>query len=112
MTDEYDFSLMPIVPSKNNIPVRLTEERWGHIESRHPEMRHHKAEVLETIAEPDFIQQGDFGVLLAARRYPHTALTSKYVMVAYRELGQTDGFVLTAYLSSRPASRRPILWKR
>ena len=103
---------MPLVPSKNNIPVRLTDERWGHIESRHPEMRHHKAEVLETIEEPDFIQQGDFDVLLAARRYPRTVLTSKYVMVAYREIGQADGFVLTAYLSSRPAARRLILWKR
>ncbi len=75
-------------------------------------MKKHRAEVLETIAEPDVIQQGDFGVLLAARLYPRTALTSKYVIVAYRERGETDGFVLTAYLTSRPTSRRRILWKR
>ena len=103
---------MRIVLSKNFIPIRLTDERWAHIESRHPEMQRHNMQVLDTIEEPDFVQEGDFGVLLAVRFYPRTALTSKYIMVAYRELGEADGFVLTAYLSSRPSTRRRILWKR
>ena len=63
-------------------------------------MRRHKTHVLETIGEPDFIQEGDFGLLLAVRAYLRTALTSQYVMVAYRECRETDGFILTASLSS------------
>ena len=98
--------------SKNNVPIRLPEERWHHIVNRHPEMRKHQGEVLDTVEEPDFIQEGDFGVLLAARFYSRTTLTSKYVMVAYRELGEQDGFVLTAYLTNRPALRRRVVWKR
>ena len=62
-----EFSNWQIVRSRNNVPVRLTDERWHHIEARHPEMRDHKTQVLETIEEPDLIQEGDFGVLLAIR---------------------------------------------
>jgi len=103
---------MELVSSKNNVPVRLTDERWGHIESNHPEMQVHRAQVLETIGEPDFVQEGDFGVLLAVRQYHQAPLAGKYVLVAYRELSETDGFVLTAYLTRRPSPRRRILWQR
>jgi len=52
---------MLIVLSRNGVPVRLTEERWQHIVHRHPEMDDQRERVLETVAEPDMIQQGDFG---------------------------------------------------
>ncbi len=103
---------MEVVSTQNNVPVRLTDERWRHIESNHPEMQVHRARVLETIEEPDFVQEGDFGVLLAVRQYHQAPLAGKYVLVAYRELAETDGFVLTAYLTRRPSSRRRVLWQR
>lgn len=68
--------------------------------------------VVETVAEPDIIQHGDTGELLAIRYYPQTPLTSKFLVVVYREVSPTDGFVLTAYLTSRPATGRMIVWKR
>lgn len=34
------------------------------------------------------------------------------MVVAYREVSLEDGFVLTAYLTSRPSVRRIMLWKR
>ena len=58
------------------------------------------------------IQKGDFGELLAIRFYPETPLTSKFLVVAYQEVSAEDGFILTAYLTSRPSLRREILWKR
>ena len=103
---------MLVAMSKNDVPIRLPEERWQHVVSRHPEMWEHQEEVLDTVEEPDFIQEGDFGVSLAARFYSRTALTSKYVMVAYRELGEEDGFVLTAYLTNGPTLRRRVIWER
>jgi len=103
---------MLIVRSHNGVPVRLTEERWQHIVRRHPEMSNQRELVLETLAEPDMIQQGDFGELLAIRFYPETPLTSKFLVVAYREVSPGDGFILTAYLTSRPSARRVTIWKR
>jgi hypothetical protein len=43
---------MLIVRSRNGVPVRLTDERWLHIISRHPEMRELRDRVLETLASP------------------------------------------------------------
>jgi hypothetical protein len=103
---------MLIVRSHINVPVRLTDERWRHIVQRHPEMDDQGEHVLETVTEPDLIQQGDFGELLAIRFYGSTRLTSKYLVVAYREASSGDGFVLTGYLTSRPSSRRAVIWKR
>ena len=105
-------TVMVIVRSHNGVPVRLTEERWRHIIRRHPEMDSLREKVLETVSEPEIIQQGDFGELLTIRFYPLTPLTGKNVVVVYREISSEDGFVLTAYLANRPSARRLIIWKR
>ncbi len=62
-------------------------------------METQRARVLQTVSAPDAIQKGDFGELLALRFYSQTPLTQKHLIVAYRELGETDGFILTAYLA-------------
>jgi len=103
---------MLIVHSHNGVPVRLTEERWQHIVHRHPDMETQRERVLETLTEPDMIQEGDFGTLLAVRLYAQTPLTRKYLVVVYRESSSADGFVLTAYLASQLSARRDTLWKR
>ncbi len=103
---------MLIVRSHNHVLIRLTAERWQHIVRCHPEMEHQYERILETVAEPDLIQQGDFGESLAIRFYPETPLTSKFLVVVYREINPEDGFVLTAYLTNRPSTRRITIWKR
>jgi hypothetical protein len=103
---------MLIICSQNGVPVRLTTERWQHIMQRHPEMAEQRERVLETVTEPDLIQQGDYGELLAIRFCPQTPLTSKYLVVVYREVNRNDGFILTAYFTSRPSGKRITLWKR
>jgi hypothetical protein len=69
-------------------------------------------QVLETMTDPDTVQAGDAGELLAIRWYAATPLTSKFLVAAYREVSPTDGFVVTAYLTRRPSERRTTLWKR
>lgn len=103
---------MIIVYSHNGAPVRLTQERWDHILRRHPEMTNQRDLVLETLSNPEFIQQGDLDTLLAIRLYERSPLTRKYLVVVYREINQTDGFVLTAYFTSSPSRRRMTIWKR
>jgi hypothetical protein len=68
--------------------------------------------VLEALSEPDMVQKGDFGELLAVRLYPETSLGEKYVVAVYREISAEDGFIMTAYLARRPSSRRETLWSR
>jgi hypothetical protein len=68
--------------------------------------------VLETVAEPGVVYQGDEGALLAVRRYPTTPLDEKFLVVVYRELSTTDGFIVTAHFTNRPARGREVVWKR
>jgi hypothetical protein len=88
---------MIVIYSRNQVPIRLTQKRWEHILRRHPEMANQKDRVLETLSDPDLIQQGDLGTLLAIRLYAQSPLTRKHLVVVYKELNGTDGFVLTAY---------------
>jgi hypothetical protein len=103
---------MKIVFSKHGVPIRLTEERMGHISRRHPEMRGQEDKILATLAEPDLVQEGDAGTRIALKHYPSSPLTEKFCAVVYREVSEADGFVLTAYFCSRYAAGRRMLWKR
>jgi len=102
---------MLIVKSIDGLSIRLTEERWDHIRNRHPEMEGLRASILETVSDPELIQQGDYGELLAIRFYPRTPLTRKYLVVVYKKISADDGFILTSYLAARPSSRRITIWK-
>lgn len=68
--------------------------------------------IAATLEDPDLVQAGDYGAHVAIRLFPKTTLTSKHVVVVYRETSEADGFVITAYLTSRPAEWRETLWKR
>ena len=71
-----------------------------------------KEHVLETVTAPDLIQEGDFGELIAIRFFKSTPLTSKHLVVIYKETGDADGFLITAYFSAKPSGRRKTVWKR
>jgi hypothetical protein len=95
------------VISKNGVPIRLTDERWIHIAEEHAELAGYRLEVLVTIRDPERIVAGNAGELLATR----TQQDGKLLVVVYREL-VSDGFVITAFLTRRPASlnRRRQIW--
>lgn len=103
---------MLITHSVDGAPIRLTVERWEHICRRHPDLQTQRGHVIETIRNPAEVLEGDFGVTLAARFYRHTPLTSKYLVVAYKEVSPTDGFVMTAYFARRLPAWRRRLWKQ
>jgi len=66
-------------------------------------------DVLETVRSPIRVQLGDSGELLAISYNP---VSSKFLVVAYRELSSSDGFILTAYLARRLSLRRTTIWMR
>lgn len=65
--------------------------------------------VLEAIANAGHVLEGNAGELLAVRRLD----SSKALVVAYRDVDLHDGFVITAFVTSRIAAlfkRRRQLW--
>ena len=102
---------MKIAFSVNGVPIRMTEKQLKHIHDNHPEMKTEEDNALETLNDPDLVQQGDAGSLLAIKKFDKTPVTNnKHSNLAYKEISQTDGFVLTAFYSSKLRNRK-IIWK-
>lgn len=96
---------MEIAYSVNNVPIRLTEERWEHIVSNKPYMEAYRDIMLETVEQPTWILRGYAGSLVAVRALArHT-----YLHVVYKELHQNDGFIITAFIA-RKYNRKMIIW--
>lgn len=93
-------------------PFRLTAERVRHIERRHPKMKGQETSILEAVSLPDAVREGDSGTLIAVKHYPKTPLSEKFCAVVHKELGLADGFIVTAYFTTKPAEWRETKWKR
>lgn len=99
------------IKSKNNIKIRLTDERWRHITEEHSELAGYYFDVLETITDPDYIYKGIQDELLAVKEI----ITEKYLVVIYREIIElNDGFIITAFFTKRKKhfERRKLIWKK
>ena len=93
--------------SIDGIAIRLTEERWFHIVENHDDLAGYYDEVLEVIADPELVIPGYGGSVIAVRSYGRR----RYLFVVYRQVSSADGFVITAYFSTK-INRRKALWKR
>ena len=93
--------------SVNGVPIRLTEERWEHILDRKPNMASFSETVLDAIEDPEYILLGHKGTLIAVIHLGEQS----YLNVVYRELSQTDGFIITARIEPE-LHRSKIIWRR
>ena len=84
----------------------MTDERWRHIVENRDEMAGYRDDCLKAVEEPDLILRGYRGALIAVKGYGRR----RYLAVVYRELSIKDGFVISAYFTSR-INRRAIVWK-
>lgn len=100
---------MNMAYSKNNVFIRLTEERWFHIVENHDDLAGKVTEVLETVAEPDIIVRGIKKELLAAKK-----VNTKWLVVVYKEIDNKDGFIVTAFTTSRSQylMKKEIIWTK
>lgn len=98
---------MDVALSINGIPIRLTAERWFHIVENHDDLAGYYDDVLDTVADPDLVLRGYRGALIAARGYGR----KRYLTVVYREVSQDDGFIITAYFTSK-IDRKKAIWRR
>lgn len=101
---------MDVIKSKNDVPIRLPEERWFHITEEQSEMAGYYFEVLEAVAQPEAIYEGKAGECLAVREVEK----DKYIVVIYKEVSSKDGFIISAFLTKRKRQleRRRRLWPR
>jgi len=96
------------VTSRNGIPIRLTAERWSHIVEEHAELAGLRERVLQTVREAESVYAGHAGELLASRDLTE----GRTMVVVYRETSTTDGFIITAFITTRLRSleRRIRIW--
>jgi hypothetical protein len=104
--------LLTKVISRNKVTIRLTSERWHHIITSHLEIdsEDYKS-VMNTVKNPEIIFKGDQGELLAVKKRSGKKV---WIVVAYKELGRIDGFVLTAYLTTDSSwlFQKEIIWNK
>jgi len=100
---------MEIVKSVNNIPIRLTDERWVHIVETHDDLAGKYDDVLMAVESPNFVIKGYEDALIALRQWEGV----KFLAVVYKEVSESDGFIVTAYVTSKiKLEREVIVWER
>ena len=100
---------MNSVRSHHRVTIRLTDERWQHIIDNHDELIGKRKLVLDTVTNPDIIIQGKQDELFAIHK-----IHRQWLVVIYKEIDSNDGFIITAFLTSRIAYllKKTIIWKR
>ncbi len=103
---------MDVAISKNKVPIRLTEERWHHISTGHPEIAGYYYEILETIENPICVYEGTSNACIAVSEKQD--LSGKFIVVIYKEMEPADGFVITAFISNKVQefNKKKLLWKQ
>ena len=100
---------MDILKSVNGVPVRLTDERWVHIVENHDDLAGFYDEISEIIEYPEYVIKGYKDALIALRQIRK----GKFLCVVYKEINPDDGFVITAYFSSKiMLNKEKITWQR
>lgn len=67
------------VVSKSGCPIRLTAERWKHITEEHCELAGLRAEVLETVLQPERILLGGDEELIALVHWNKGNISWSYI---------------------------------
>ena len=95
-----------------NRKIRLTDERFEHIISDHPEMSDQVDNIKYTLADPDMVVRSrtDSEADLFYRYYSGTPVGEKYLCIIVKGRGD-DFFILTAYFTDT-IKRGETLWIR
>ena len=73
-----------------------------HIVEARDELAGRLTDVLDTVETPDWITRGYRGALVAGTGYGRRL----YLAVVYKEINRSDGFVVTAFFSTKPKRRQ------
>lgn len=73
-------------------------------------MEPRKERLMETVRDPEIVQEGNLGELIASRFYEELGERGKYVFTVYREVDTTDGFIMTAYMDEQRSHKKAVIW--
>jgi len=94
--------------SVNNIPVRLTDERWEHILHEHAEFAYNDSNmILEAVEDPEYILPGRRGSCVAVVVLGR----GSYLHVFCKEVSAKDGFIITAGIRPK-MDKKKIIWRK
>ena len=98
--------ILDTVLSVNNVPIRLTDERWyDHILEEHHEMVSYMQDILAAVKSPEYILRVRNGALAAVVNYG-----KEFLHVYYKEVSRKDGFIITAFF--KPTfNRKLVIWR-
>jgi hypothetical protein len=103
---------MTVLEDYDKRSIRLTDERWQHMEFNHPEMKGQIERIGQTLANPDKVVRSrtDPLVELFYRVYLSTPVTKKYLCVVVKNL-ESDHFIITAYFTDN-VKQGEVLWEK
>ncbi len=96
---------MAIVYSVHDVSIRLSPERWVHIVENHDDLAGYRDDILRVVEDPDIVVRGYRGSLIAATGYGR----KRYLAVIYKEVSPQDGFIISAYFTSK-IDRKKAIW--
>lgn len=99
-------AILDTIKSMRGVPIRMTDERWDHIVEEHPNLSAYYDDILDAVEAPEYILRGHgkggrVGVISLGKMLLH---------VPYKEIGRTDGFIITAYLAD-DVNEHLIIWR-
>lgn len=66
-------------------------------------------EILCIVEEPDYVIKGHGGAFIALKQVEK----NKFLAIVYKEISKMDGFIVTAYFTSKiNIEREVIMWQR
>ncbi len=99
---------MKTINSINKIPIRIPDERWIHILENHDDLSGYIDDILDVIEFPDYVIKGYKEAKIALR----IIRSDKFLAAVYKETSITDGFLITAYFTSKiNLENEEILWQ-
>jgi len=79
------------------------------IVENHDDLAGHYDDVLNVIEDPDYIIKGYRDAIVALKR----TTERKFLAVVYKEIGKSDGFVITAYFTTKiNLEKEVIIWQK
>ena len=76
---------------------------------KHDDIAGRFSEILNTVEYPDYVIKGYENALVALKELE----SRKYFAIVYKELSNEDGFIITAYITSKiKIEKQVILWQR
>lgn len=92
--------------------IRLTDERFNHLESQHPEMANQLNNIVNTLADPDRIIRSitDASVELFYKHYASTPVSMKFLCIVVKQ-SKDDNFIITAYYTDS-VKKGEVIWEK